>query len=69
MKKLLIIILGIFISLVSNPIFAQADPGDDPDPVPAAPIEGYVWILAAIGLVYVFLRIRACALPENTSKQ
>jgi len=25
----------------------------------AAPIDGYVFVLAAIGLVYVFLRLRA----------
>ena len=26
---------------------------------PAAPIDGYVWVLAAIGLAYVYLKIRA----------
>ena len=26
---------------------------------PAAPIDGYVWVLALVGLVYVFLRFRA----------
>lgn len=63
MKKLLIIIFGIFISLLSNPIFAQADPGDDPEP--AAPIDGYVWLLAAVGLVYVFYKVRAFATQAN----
>lgn len=58
MKKIFIIIFGIFISLVSNPIFAQADPGDDPEPA-AAPIDAYVWVLAAIGLVFVYLKFRA----------
>jgi hypothetical protein len=58
MKKIFIIICGIFITLLSNPVLAQADPGDDPDPV-AAPIDGYVWVLAALGLVYVFLSVRA----------
>jgi hypothetical protein len=57
MKKLFLILTSTFISLVSSPVFAQADPGDDPE-VPAAPIDGYVWVLAAIGLVYVFLRLR-----------
>lgn len=26
---------------------------------PAAPIDDYVWVLALIGLIYVFLRVRA----------
>jgi hypothetical protein len=32
---------------------------------PAAPIDGYVLVLAALGLVYVFLRIRAFAQQGN----
>lgn len=36
---------------------------------PAAPIDGYVWVLAAIGLVYVYLRLAAFAQQENTSKE
>lgn len=28
---------------------------------PAAPIDGYVWVLAALGLIYIFLRLRAFA--------
>ena len=64
MKKLLIIILGIFITLVSNPVFAQADPGDDPE-APTAPIDNYVWYLAAIGLVYVFYKLRALSLQRK----
>ncbi len=51
-----------------------ADPGiddeagglEDVDPVP---INDYVWVLAAIGLVYVFLRLRALSLQEKTSKE
>lgn len=58
MKKIFLIIASIFITLLSNPILAQEDPGADPD-VPAAPIDNYVWVLGAIGLVYVFLRLRA----------
>ncbi len=30
-----------------------------------APIDGYVWFLSALGLVYVFLRIRAFAQQGN----
>jgi len=36
---------------------------------PAAPIDGYVWVLAALGLVYVFLRLRALSLQENSSEE
>ena len=36
---------------------------------PAAPIDGYVWVLAAIGLVYVFLRLRAFASQGSTPKE
>ena len=65
MKKIFLIICGIFITLVSNPIFAQADPGDDPEPA-ATPIGDYVWVLAVIGLVYVFFRLRAFIKEANT---
>jgi len=34
----------------------------------AAPIDGYVWFLGAIGLVYVFLRVRTFAIQQNTPK-
>ena len=36
---------------------------------PAAPIDGYVLVLAAIGLVYVFWRIRVFTLKENLPKE
>lgn len=36
---------------------------------PAAPIDGYVWVLGAIGLVYVFLRLRAFAQQEKTPQE
>lgn len=29
------------------------------DVTPGAPIDGYVWVLALIGLTFVFLRLRA----------
>lgn len=68
MKKIFLIVASIFITLLSNPVLAQEDPGADPD-VPAAPIDDYVWVLAVIGLVYVFLKVRAFALQGNTSKE
>ena len=58
MKKTFIIICSIVITLVSNPIFAQADPGDDPE-APGAPIDDYVWVLALMGILFVFLTFRA----------
>jgi hypothetical protein len=47
-------------------MFAQA-PGDtspdgletDGDTTPAAPIDDYVWVLALIGLIFVFMKFRA----------
>ena len=35
----------------------------------AAPIDGYVLVLAAMGLVYVFWRIRVFTLKENLPKE
>ena len=32
---------------------------------PVSPIDDYVWVLSALGLVYVFLRIRAFAQQGN----
>jgi hypothetical protein len=51
-----------------------AQPGTDNDTsdleeTDAVPIDDYVWVLAAIGLVYVFLRLRALSLQEKTSKE
>ncbi len=64
------LIWGIVISLSISTAFAQ-DPTELPDgPVdePAAPIDGYVLVLAIIGLVYVFLRIRTFVQQGNSSK-
>lgn len=36
---------------------------------PAAPIDDYVWLLSLIGLIYVFLRIRAFALQGNSQPE
>jgi hypothetical protein len=53
-----------------------AQPGTDDDTggleggdTPAAPIDGYVWVLAALGLVYVFLRLRAFAQQGKTPQE
>jgi hypothetical protein len=43
---------------------STGDPLEGSDPV-GAPIDGYLWVLAAIGLVYVFFRLRAFIQQEN----
>ena len=70
MKKSFLKIASIFIILMSKPILAQLkDPGDDPDaPVTEAPINNYVLVLAAIGLIYVFLKIRSFAIHGKIPK-
>ncbi|WP_396168042.1 hypothetical protein [Flavobacterium sp.] len=68
MKKIFLIIASIFVALLSCPIFAQEDPGADPE-APAAPIDDYVVFLAAISLIYVFLKLRTFAQQRNTSRE
>lgn len=53
-------------------LFAQPGDGSDGEPLegdgdttPAAPIDDYIWVLAAIGLIYVFYRLRAFAQQRN----
>jgi hypothetical protein len=58
MKNSIYILTSLLIFLFTNPIFAQADPGDDPD-APAAPIDDYVWILALIAISFAILKFRA----------
>lgn len=62
------IILFCLIALSSLNSFAQL-PGSENDTnnleTIDAPIGDYVWVLAAIGLVYVFLRVRAFAQLGN----
>lgn len=64
MKKIFLTLSSIFIFLVTTPIFAQEDPGDDPD-APSAPIDHYVWFLIALGLIYVFFKLRTSALLKR----
>lgn len=45
---------------------AQTDLPDAPVDEPAAPIDGYVWVLAMLGLVYVLLKVRAFTKQGNT---
>ena len=58
-------------------LFAQPgtnDTGDaleDPagDTTPGAPIDDYVWVLAAIGLLFVFFKFRALAQQKSAQKE
>jgi hypothetical protein len=60
--KIAVLVFVLFTTLVN----AQTDLPDAPEDEPAAaPIDNYVWVLAAIGLVYVFLRIQAFAKQKN----
>jgi hypothetical protein len=36
------------------------------DPVP---VDGYVWVLAAIGLIYVYLKLRALSHKGNSPQE
>lgn len=65
MKKSIIIVASIFLLLLSNPILAQTDPGADPDAPVAAPIDGYIWVLALLGLTFVFLKLRVYTKQSN----
>jgi len=44
-------------------LFAQPGDGSTGDPLespdPAAPIDNYVWVLAVVGLLFVFMKFRA----------
>ncbi len=51
-----------------NTAFATDPPPtfeDDVVDTPAAPIDSYLWVLVAIGLIYVFLRLRTFAKESN----
>jgi hypothetical protein len=67
MKKSIYILASAITILFTNPIFAQLeDPGEDIDT--PAPIGDYVWVLALIGLVFVFMKLRTAMLPGSSSK-
>jgi hypothetical protein len=58
MKKSILILANVYLLLVSSSIFAQADPGADPD-APAAPIDDYVWMLALVAITFAILKFKA----------
>ena len=60
--KFIYIITSILLFLVTNPVIAQEDPGDDPD-VPAAPLDDYLWVLVLVGVVFAIIKLKASTLP------
>lgn len=56
----------IFMMMFSTILSAQTDLPDVPEDTPAAPIDDYIWVLALVGLIFVFLRFRALAKQRNT---
>ncbi|QBN20408.1 hypothetical protein [Flavobacterium nackdongense] len=44
--------------LFSTVVHAQTDLPDAPDDTAAAPIDGSIWVLALIGLFFVYYRLR-----------
>jgi hypothetical protein len=63
-SKTLVWVVVMLLSITT--VSAQTDLPDAPVDEPSAPIDGYVWVLALIGLVYVFFRLRA--MVENPDK-
>lgn len=66
--KLIKYLLVIQFLLINVVLFAQTDPGSDDglgglegggDTTPAAPINNYVWVLALVGLLFVFVKFRS----------
>lgn len=63
-------LVWVFVMLLSSTsVLAQETLPDAPVDAPAAPIDGYVWVLATIGLVYVILRVRAFAKQGNSQSK
>ena len=63
MKKYIAKSFLVVVALLVNTVtFAQEDFGDpsdtNPTDEPAAPISDYIWVLALIGLVYVFYKMK-----------
>jgi len=63
MKKYIAKSIFLTVALLCNTVtFAQGDFGDpadtNPTDAPVAPIEDYIWVLGAIGLIYVFYKMK-----------
>lgn len=66
-NKTLVWVVVMMLSITK--VSAQTDLPDAPVDEPAAPIDGYVWVLALIGLFYVYLRLRAFTKQANTESK
>jgi hypothetical protein len=66
-NKTLVWVVVMLLSITT--VSAQTDLPDAPVDEPAAPIDGYVWVLAMLGLVYVFLRVSAFTKQGNTESK
>ena len=53
--KITVLVFMLFSTLVN----AQEDLPDAPDDTTVLPIDNYVWVLALVGLIFVFLRFKA----------
>jgi hypothetical protein len=76
MKTNLLKYYVLVICLCSNFIMVAQVPGNEDNngglegaDTPAAPIDAYVWVLAVLGLVYVFLRLRTFAQQQGNTPQ
>lgn len=63
--KIAVLVFALCTTLVN----AQEALPDAPVDEPAAPIDSYVWVLAMLGLVYVFIRVSAFAKQGNTDSK
>ena len=56
--------IAVFYLCSTFAMFGQPGDGSDGSSLegtdaPAAPIDNYVWVLALVGLIYVFIKLRA----------
>jgi hypothetical protein len=63
--KIAVLAFVLFTTLVN----AQTDLPDAPEDVPTAPIDDYVWVLALLGLIYVFQRFRGLPKGNPSSEE
>ena len=53
-------------------MFAQPGDGSNGDPLegpdPGAPIDDYVWVLAIVGLIFVFMKFRGLVQQKSLQK-
>lgn len=57
MKKSIYTFASLLMFLLTSPIFAQAEPGEDPDL--AAPLDDYVGVMVLVAVSFAILKFRA----------